>query len=160
MATLGVFIALGGTSYAALTITGRNVKDGSLGSRDIKDGRLLAKDFKAGQLPAGPQGAAGVQGDAGPTGPTGPQGPSGSAGRNGATTVVVRRQTADGARVAAEEVRCWPGERATGGGVETTTADYFVTRSEPVGSPPTGWSGEVTGAGVVMMEVSVVCASP
>lgn len=36
MATLAVFIALGGSSYAALTVTGRNVKDGSLSFRDLR----------------------------------------------------------------------------------------------------------------------------
>jgi hypothetical protein len=36
MATLAVFIALGGSSYAALTITGRDVADRSLTYRDLK----------------------------------------------------------------------------------------------------------------------------
>src|SRR2546423_11181088 len=36
MATLAVLIALGGSSYAALSITGRNVKDGSLTFRDLR----------------------------------------------------------------------------------------------------------------------------
>jgi hypothetical protein len=36
MGTLAVFIALGGSSYAALTVTGRNVKNGSLTFRDLR----------------------------------------------------------------------------------------------------------------------------
>jgi hypothetical protein len=36
MGTLAVFIALGGSSYAALTVTGRNVKNGSLSFRDLR----------------------------------------------------------------------------------------------------------------------------
>jgi hypothetical protein len=36
MATLAVFIALGGTSYAALTVTGRDVKNSSLTFRDLQ----------------------------------------------------------------------------------------------------------------------------
>lgn len=36
MSTLAVFIALGGSSYAALTITGRDVKNSSLTYRDLK----------------------------------------------------------------------------------------------------------------------------
>jgi hypothetical protein len=36
MATLAVFIALGGSSYAALTVTGRNVRNGSLSFRDLR----------------------------------------------------------------------------------------------------------------------------
>ena len=35
MATLAVFIALGGSSYAALTISGRDVVNGSLTNRDL-----------------------------------------------------------------------------------------------------------------------------
>ncbi|HYO96375.1 MAG TPA: hypothetical protein VER33_17780, partial [Polyangiaceae bacterium] len=75
MATTAVFIALGGTSYAALTITGKNVKNGSLSGADIRNssitgsdvanGSLVTRDFKPGVLPAGPQG---------PPGPPGPKG--------------------------------------------------------------------------------------
>ncbi len=69
---LALFVALGGTSYAAIKITGKNVKDSSLTGKDIKnssltssdvkDRSLLSKDFKAGQLPAGPRGADGANG--------------------------------------------------------------------------------------------------
>jgi hypothetical protein len=69
MATIAVFIALGGSSYAAIVITGRNVKNSSLTGRDIKNSSLTtsdvknrslrAVDFKSGQLPAGPQGPKG-----------------------------------------------------------------------------------------------------
>jgi hypothetical protein len=101
-ATLALFLALGGSSYAALQITGRDVKDGSLTgadlkngsvkgvdlkngsvtSVDVKNGSLLAADFKPGELPAGTPGAPGPQG---PTGPTGPQGETGATGQPGAT---------------------------------------------------------------------------
>jgi hypothetical protein len=40
MATIAVFIALGGSSYAAIIITGKNVKNGSLTGADIKDNSL------------------------------------------------------------------------------------------------------------------------
>jgi hypothetical protein len=82
MATLGVFIALGGTSYAALTVTGKNVRNGSLTGADfrrgslktkqVKDRSLLARDFAAGQMPAGPRGDAGPPGPRGDAGPPGP----------------------------------------------------------------------------------------
>jgi hypothetical protein len=89
---LALFVALGGTATAAIVITGKNVRDGSLtgrdvknnsvGSQKIKDGNLLARDFKAGQLPAGAhglqgtQGAQGAQGTAGADGQNGAPGPS------------------------------------------------------------------------------------
>lgn len=83
MATVAVFIALGGTSYGAFVVTGRNVKNSSLTGRDVKNnsltgadvkglrsaditnGSLLARDFKAGQLPAGAKGEKGDKGDTG-----------------------------------------------------------------------------------------------
>jgi hypothetical protein len=61
-ATLALFIALGGSSYAAITITGKNVKNESLTTKDIKNRSLLNKDFKAGQVPKGARGPAGPQG--------------------------------------------------------------------------------------------------
>jgi hypothetical protein len=94
VAYLALFIALGGTAYAGLQITGRDVVDGSLRGRDIanasvagrdvrlatlrsrhiRDGSLLFKDFRVGQLPPGPTG---------PTGPTGLRGPKGDKGDQG-----------------------------------------------------------------------------
>ena len=44
MATMAVFIALGGTSYAAVMITGADVRDGSLTGRDVRDSSLGASD--------------------------------------------------------------------------------------------------------------------
>jgi hypothetical protein len=87
---VALFVALGGSSYAAVTITGKQIKDGSITTKDIKDRSLLNRDFKPGQLPrggTGPQGSAGAAGGAGGTragtngangqdGGTGPRGPS------------------------------------------------------------------------------------
>jgi hypothetical protein len=50
MATLAVFIALGGSSYAALTITGRDVKDRSLTHRDLKRNTLGGSRIKEARL--------------------------------------------------------------------------------------------------------------
>jgi hypothetical protein len=74
MATIAVFVALGGTSYAIATgsIGSREIKNNSVGTkdlrnngvrgRDVRNGSLLAADFKAGQLPAGERGLQGLQG--------------------------------------------------------------------------------------------------
>jgi hypothetical protein len=61
-ATLALFLALGGSSYAVVQFTGKNVKDESLTSKDVKNRSLLRRDFKPGQLPAGAQGAKGDPG--------------------------------------------------------------------------------------------------
>jgi hypothetical protein len=85
VAYLALFLALGGTSYAASklpanSVTGKQIKASAVTSSDVKDRSLLAKDFKNGQLPAGPQGAAGAQGAPGPAGPEGSAGPKGEPG--------------------------------------------------------------------------------
>ena len=92
MATIAVFVALGGSSYAALRITGQNVKDGSLSGKDVKDqsltggdvknGTLAPTDFKPGMLPAGPRGEQGPPGAPGtPGGPGDPATVAGYGGR-------------------------------------------------------------------------------
>jgi hypothetical protein len=50
MATIAVFIALGGSSYAALTITGRDVKDASLTGKDLKRNTLGGTRIKESRL--------------------------------------------------------------------------------------------------------------
>ena len=50
MATLAVFIALGGSSYAALKVTGKNVKDRSLTYRDLKRNTLGGSRIKESRL--------------------------------------------------------------------------------------------------------------
>jgi hypothetical protein len=87
-AYLALFVALGGTGYAAATVDGGDVRDGSLKGRDFRPGSLdggdfrnrtlEATDFARGQLPIGPRGPAGPAGEPGATGPQGPEGPSGA----------------------------------------------------------------------------------
>jgi hypothetical protein len=46
VATLALFIALGGTSYAVLHVGSSDVMDNSLRSRDIRNGTLLSRDLR------------------------------------------------------------------------------------------------------------------
>src|SRR5215213_4191620 len=55
MATLAVLIALGGTSYAALQLTGRDIKDGSLSARDLRRDALGGGRIKESRLGAVPR---------------------------------------------------------------------------------------------------------
>jgi hypothetical protein len=50
MATVAVFIALSGSSYAALSLTGRDIKDRSLTQRDLKRNTLGASRIKEARL--------------------------------------------------------------------------------------------------------------
>ena len=51
MATIAVFIALGGTSYAATQITGKDIKNGSVTTSDVKNRSLTRTDLKRGTIP-------------------------------------------------------------------------------------------------------------
>lgn len=88
---LALFVALGGTSYAAAKLP-----DGSVGARQlaanavtsakIKDHSVASRDLALGVIPAakvGPQGPKGDTGLDGATGATGPSGPAGTAGPKG-----------------------------------------------------------------------------
>lgn len=92
VASLALFIALGGSSYAAIELRKNSVTSASIGREQVKgpdiaknaittpkvkDFSLLANDFRAGQLPAGPAGARGERGETGPRGPQGLPGLSG-----------------------------------------------------------------------------------
>lgn len=85
--TLALFIALGGGAYAATKLP-RN----SVSGVQVKNGSLLAKDVKKGQFKAGAGGSAGsagapgvrgLGGPAGAFGPQGLQGPKGDRGEDG-----------------------------------------------------------------------------
>jgi hypothetical protein len=92
VASIGLLIALGGTSIAAITnvpllsVGTPQLKTNAVTSAKVKNRSLLAADFKQGQLPRGPRGLRGFPGPegtpgaAGAAGPTGPSGPSGPAG--------------------------------------------------------------------------------
>jgi hypothetical protein len=71
---VALFVALGGTSYAAINLPRNSVgaaelKRNAVTSSKVKNGTLLKKDFKKGQLTAGPTGPKGDRGDVGPAGP-------------------------------------------------------------------------------------------
>ena len=81
-----LFVALGGSSYAAIKLSKNSVKTANIApnavtSAKVKNGSLLGADFKAGQLPGG---AAGTAGAAGPQGTTGAKGEKGDPGSPGA----------------------------------------------------------------------------
>src|SRR5829696_6395906 len=116
MSTLAVFVASGGTSYAAMTVTGEQIKDNtvtgrdvrnsSVASHDIRDHSLRSRDFKPGQLPAGLQG------------PAGPAGPAGVSGRG-----VVSAETAFNSSFSKTVTATCPiGKRIVGAGYEVVGA--------------------------------------
>jgi hypothetical protein len=92
IATVALFVALGGGAYAATQLPKNSVGPGQLKKEavtgaKVKKGSLMAGDFAPGQLPAGTSGAAGAKGDAGAQGPPGPEGKEGPQGKEGAPGV-------------------------------------------------------------------------
>lgn len=75
---LALFVALGGTSYAAV-----NLPANSVTTVQVKNGSLMAKDFKKGQLPSGPTGPGGLPGAKGASGEAGAAGAPGAPGEKG-----------------------------------------------------------------------------
>jgi hypothetical protein len=111
IACLALFIALGGTGYAAATHLGPFGQ----AAKDVAKLRRGPRGKVGPRGPAGPQGPQGEQGPVGPRGPVGPQGPAGG------------EATAQAALAKAEE-----GLRVKLQGVEAT-----VIREASAGSGPT-----------------------
>jgi hypothetical protein len=111
-ATLALFVALGGSSYAAITVTGRDVRDHSLSGRDLAPSSLTGAQIRSASVPGSDLVPGSVTSReirdgtvsvadlarplrrnllakgpagrvAGPTGPSGPQGPAGPQGDTG-----------------------------------------------------------------------------
>jgi hypothetical protein len=146
VAYLALFAALGGSAYAAVTVTGKNIKDGTITGRDVKNSSLGKSKLSATAVssltgargpagPAGPQGLQGpqglkgAQGPVGPIGPTGPKGDTGATGQQGppgpsgisgyqvVVTPVSQAVTIPKGHADRVGVVCPPGKKVLGGGV-------------------------------------------
>ena len=142
LAFLALLVALGGTSYAAITLPANSVgtkqlKKNAVTGNKVKNRSLKAADFAAGQLPQGPKGD---------------QGPA------GATNVTVREGPAATNR---SDASCQPGERAVGGGAKTSNGLLDETKPTPSSGTPTGWTATAyDGMGTADVQTWVICASP
>jgi hypothetical protein len=177
MATIAVFIALGGGALAATqlkknSVGSRQLKRNAVTSAKVKDGSLLGSDFATGQVPAGERG---------------PQGPQGAP---GATNVVVRYGE-EGKPKQQEEAesnaRCLPGEAVTGGGFDfiepfepeiPATEHFYILANRPSleqgtegnftypaptdGAAATGWVVAMSNEtkDTVYFRAYVICARP
>jgi hypothetical protein len=149
LALLALFIALGGTSYAALTLP-----KNSVGTRQIKPRAVTLSKFSTSARKSlkgrtGPAGHTGPVGPAGRAGPTGLKGDTGMTGARGPVNVVMRIGTAGAVAAnasATASVDCDAGEMATGGGFFTQVG-VQVTASRPfpltAGAQATGWQATV-----------------
>jgi hypothetical protein len=72
LSQVALFLALTGTAVAAPLVTGAVIKDETVTGRDVKRGSLARRHLAAGvRLPRGPRGGPGPPGPQGPTGPEG-----------------------------------------------------------------------------------------
>lgn len=88
VAYVALFVALGGTSYAAVklpknSVGATQIKTNAVRSAEVKNGSLTAKDFKKGVIKVGAQGPAGKAGANGLNGAPGAKGADGAAGPAG-----------------------------------------------------------------------------
>ena len=184
---VAVFVALGGTSVAAISLSknsvgasqikknavgGSEIRKNAVRSGEVRNGALRAGDFAEGQLPAGPQGLQGLQGIQGPRGTFG--------------DITVQHELAAVALAddtsASYTVFCPDGQRGIGGGArgDATDSEFTsVTSSRPVistantgapldGGTFTGWratvlnppAGGAPPGGDILPEVWVTCATP
>ena len=135
ISVIALFVALGGASYAAVTlpknsvgakqikkraVRGKHINTNAVNSSKVANGSLLAADFGAGQLPQGPKGDKGDKGDRGETGTFDPT----------SLRLIARRAdftlpAGPGANMPGVEVdgfeTCEPGETIIGGSVNTSS---------------------------------------
>jgi hypothetical protein len=146
MATIAVFLVLGGGAYAATSLP-----KNSVGSKQLKNGSITPAKLNAAAKAA-------------LKGATGAQGPAGPQGAPGATKVTVRSGPfIKGFSVAS----CQAGEVATGGGgiVDPSEPEAWIWNTTPVqvnGQVPTAWEAEAeskSGA-ATFVQAYVICAAP
>ena len=177
VAYLALFAALGGSAYAAVTVTGNNIKDGTITGRDVRNrtlgtGKLSPQALRSlasrpgpqdggapgvpgpkgdkgepgARGPTGPKGALGLAGAAGPAGPAGSQGAPGSRGPSGVSGWSYHTA---GHSIGPDDYESWvvdcpAGKKALGGGVAMSgpyQGSYHyghVIQSAPAGLA-TGW---------------------
>jgi hypothetical protein len=159
MASIAVFVALGGTSYGLAsgsidsreiknnTVRSKDIRNNDIRGKDVRNGSLLAGDFKPGQLPNGPTGA------------QGPRGLTGAQGEPGVVDFYI-----NGSGPGGGQVFCDSGDVAVGGGA---VGSQPVVNSSPlphdVDATPVGWEAQEENPGGVTPNPAtawVVCAVP
>lgn len=159
LSLIALFVALGGSSYAAVKL-----KANSVGSREIRNGSITLSDlstsirpqkssklFRAAVVDTVTDPTSGVTihvqsepGIVGPQGAAGTPGANGAQGPSGTATVTTREAfgpTVGASQHTGAQADCQPGEKIVGGGVdlEGTPSDGFLQVSAPSGN---GWNGD------------------
>jgi hypothetical protein len=153
---IALFVALGGSSYAAVklkanSVTGREIKNGSVTLADLNKNIRPQKSnklFRSAVVDTVTDPASGVtihvQSEPGIVGPQGAAGASGAQGPSGTATVTTREAfgpTVGASQHTGAQADCLPGEKIVGGGIDLdgTPSDGFLQMSAPSGN---GWNGD------------------
>jgi hypothetical protein len=180
---VALFVALGGTSYAAVTaarnsvgtvqlknsaVTAAKLADGAVTATKVKDGSLTARDFAAGTLLTGPPGDPGAPGNdglpgdpgpAGPAGPAGDPGPAGPPGPPGISGYNIQSQNLIpmNSREQTVEIDCPQGQTVLGGGQASNTKDVSFISTGPT-ADQAGWFADAFDAKISGPGTGVVLA--
>lgn len=142
VASLALFVALGGVSYAAVKLPKKSVGPAQLKknavtkvalgtdavtSEKVENGSLLARDFKSGQLPAGLPGAQGPKGDPGLKGDAGLAGAVGRPGVSEYERIETIHNVAPGDLGVTIGAQCPPGKKLLGGGGVVQDSKLHIT---------------------------------
>ena len=151
VAVLAIIVSVSASASAALIITGKQIKNGTVTTKDVKDGNLKTNDFSASALNVlkGATGPAGPAGATGPAGAVGPAGATGAAGVSGYQTVYNTANIPAGTAGTATAT-CPAGKKPVGGGALVgllNNPDLHIEMSAPttasgsfLGDPINSWS--------------------
>ena len=171
VACVALAIALGGTSYAAISLPANSV-----GTKQIKDRAVTKTKISARTIASlrGARGARGLAGPAGPAGAGGAAGPAGAAGAVGPPGPVALAYIDSGpwsllaGAQRTEQAYCPLGWSATGGGAFATSkaAGVTINSSDQLGlphwplDPGSGWQVSMSNATATdtTFYVDVICA--
>jgi hypothetical protein len=148
VSVIALFVALGGVSYAAVTLPANSVGTKQIKNKAVTRAKIAPKTLASLRGPRGAAGPAGAQGPGGAQGPAGARGPAGVAGGGVATTVVRWGSPVlvdHGVRFVAA-AQCHAGEVATSGGWTVDPASD-QTPAAVAGNPTSG--GTPVGLGAI-----------
>jgi hypothetical protein len=182
VACLALFVALGGTGYAAMSLPRNSVGAHQLRKGAVTGSKLSRSAIKMLQHKLGKRGPRGPQGAPGLPGAAGAPGAQGAAGAPGATKVVARYGNVQSSPTGgASFASCQAGETVTGGGWDFTTQPASSTTftvdadrpsnhtTEPIdkflapadGTAPQGWLIDISNPSAsVSFRAYALCASP
>ncbi|MGZ4270414.1 MAG: hypothetical protein ACXVSX_14540 [Solirubrobacteraceae bacterium] len=146
-ATAALFVALGGSSYAAVTLPRNSVGAAQLRKSSVRSDKVRDRSLEVRDLSL--RARESLRGQRGPVGPQGPPGGTGSSGSSsgGTSGIGLVYRTATGSVGASASnsttASCDPGQHVTGGGLRVDTGSDASARESYPSSSNTAWTARV-----------------